>query len=279
MDKPSRNVFRVVQLTDLHLGAVQDYRLADIPTLHSFTETLERVMATLAPDHLILSGDLAADCEEGAYRQLAATLAAARTATPVPVSCIPGNHDDPVRLSRYFPCHDRALSVAGWRLLLLDTHVAGSVAGNLSPSALQLVEQTLSLTDTPPDASVGAGSVSSPTLVFMHHPPLSVGCAWLDQHQVANGPRLLELLAAAPAVKGVFTGHVHQSGRFPFGHFAVHTTPSTCFQFTPNSRHFSIDELPPGLRVIDLYADGRFDTEVIYLQDYPYRPQRSSRGY
>lgn len=275
MDTSSRQGFRLVQLTDLHLGSERDYRLADIPTFHSFTATLQWAITRLAPDHLILSGDLAADCEDGAYRLLAEVLSAAA----VPVSCTPGNHDDPARLSRYFPCHDRELMVAGWRLLLLDTQVAGSVAGNLDPAALQLVERALGRFGAQPESMSGREGEPPPTLVFMHHPPLSVDCAWLDRHQVANGPRLLELLVSSPAVKGVFTGHVHQSRRFPFGHFAVHTTPSTCFQFTPGSREFSIDELPPGLRVIDLYPDGRFETEVIFLQDYPFRPQSDSSGY
>lgn len=275
MDTSSRQGFRLVQLTDLHLGAARDFRLADIPTLHSFTETLHFAMTELAPDHLILSGDLAADCEDGAYRLLAEVLGT----TTVPVSCLPGNHDDPARLSRYFPCHDRELMVNGWRLLLLDTQVAGSVAGNLGSAGLQLVEQSLNRFGSQPDSRSDLGVVAPPTLVFMHHPPLSVDCAWLDRHQVASGPKLLELLAASPAVKAVFTGHVHQNGRFPFGHFAVHTTPSTCFQFTPGSREFSIDERPPGLRVIDLYPGGRFETEVIYLQGYPFRPQSDSSGY
>lgn len=264
---PSRNRFRLVQFTDLHLGAEPGYRLMGIPTLHSFSAALRLALAELAPDHLILSGDLAAESEEGAYRQLARML----EAIEVPVSCTPGNHDDPALLSRYFPCHDRALAVAGWQLLLLDTRVAGSVAGNLGSDALDLVARSLDPHRSP--------TASEPTLVFMHHPPLSVGCAWLDRHQVANGAALLECLAARPAVKGVFTGHVHQSGCVPVGHFAVHTTPSTCFQFTPGSEHFAVDDLPPGLRVIDLYADGRFETEVIHLQDYGFRPQRDSGGY
>lgn len=267
MNTLSPNRFRLVQLTDLHLGAEPDYRLMGVPTLHSFSAVLRLTLTELAPDHLILSGDLAAESEDGAYRQLARMLAS----VTVPVSCVPGNHDDPALLERYFPCHDRVLTVAGWQLLLLDTRMAGSVAGNLGSAALDLVERSLDPRRSP--------AASRPALVFMHHPPLSVGCAWLDRHQVANGSALLESLAARPAVKGVFTGHVHQEGCFPFGHFAVHTTPSTCFQFTAGSERFAIDSLPPGLRVIDLYADGHFETRVVYLQGYEFHPQGDSGGY
>jgi Icc protein len=43
------------------------------------------------------------------------------------------------------------------------------------------------------------------------------------------------------------------------------STPSTCAQFRPGSDSFAIDERPPGYRWLDLRADGRLDTEVVWL--------------
>lgn len=263
MSTSSPAFFRLIQLSDLHLGARADFRLAGIPTHRSFSETLNFAVRELNPDHLILTGDLAADCEEQAYAELSRQLAG----VDVPFSCLPGNHDDPDVLGRFFPCQHREVTLAGWRLLLLDTRVAGEVGGNLGQVALDRVADVLAREDR------------RPVLVFMHHPPLSVGCAWLDRQQVASGPELLALLAAHSSVKAAFTGHVHQARSIAFAHFQVHTTPSTCFQFTPGSDDFSIDDLPPGLRIIDLYPEGHLDTRVLHLRDFAFRPERGSSGY
>lgn len=246
----------------MHIGERTNFRLAGIPTRDSLAETLD-LAVNLKADHLVLTGDLAADCNAGAYAEIARQLAH----VDVTASCLPGNHDAPDMLSRFLPCHHREIVLADWRLLLLDTQVPGEVGGNLDQAALDFVNNALECGDR------------RPILVFMHHPPLSVGCAWLDQHQVANGAELLALLSGSPAVRGVFTGHVHQARSISCAHFHVYTTPSTCFQFTPGSERFAIDDLPPGLRIIDLYPDGRCDTEVMYLQDFAFRPERDSPSY
>ena len=50
------------------------------------------------------------------------------------------------------------------------------------------------------------------------------------------------------------------------------STPSTCAQFLPRSDFFALDERPPGLRWLELHADGRIETEVAWV------PQRRLIG-
>ena len=45
------------------------------------------------------------------------------------------------------------------------------------------------------------------------------------------------------------------------------STPSTCLQFLPNSDSFAVDSRPPGYRWVDLMANGRIDTEVVWVPD------------
>lgn len=262
MTAPSSR-FRLLQLTDLHLGHGENFRLANIPTLDSFVATLDHAIDELHPDHVVLTGDLAANGEPVAYDELVQILEARR----LPVSCLPGNHDDPELMRRVVLCHDREEVLAGWRLLLLNTAIPGEVGGQLADATMAWVAEALARDD------------ARPILVFMHHPPLPVGCAWLDRQRVSNGADLIELLRASPRVKAVFTGHVHQAFYACLGSFAVYSAPSTCFQFTPNSDVFAIDELPPGMRVIDLYPDGRLETQVVHLPDYPIKPALNSVGY
>ncbi len=254
---------RLVQLTDLHLGPDPDFTLAGIPTLRGFIDTLSHTARDWQPDHLILSGDLAADCDAAAYAELARVLAT----QGVPASCLPGNHDDPALLGRWFPCHHREIEVGGWRLLLLDTGVRGEVAGYLDESGVALLADAL------------AGDDPRPMAVFMHHPPVSVGCAWLDRHRVRNGDQVMAMLTASPVVKAVFAGHVHQDFETVVDGLRVYASPATCFQFLPRSDTFAIDTRPPGFRVIDLDADGRLQTRVAWLEGFPFRPEVGSRGY
>ena len=44
------------------------------------------------------------------------------------------------------------------------------------------------------------------------------------------------------------------------------STPSTCAQFLPGSEFFALDDRPPGMRWIELYDDGRIETEVAWVR-------------
>ena len=43
------------------------------------------------------------------------------------------------------------------------------------------------------------------------------------------------------------------------------STPSTCAQFLPRSEFFALDDRPPGLRWLELHADGHIETEVAWV--------------
>jgi Icc protein len=38
--------------------------------------------------------------------------------------------------------------------------------------------------------------------------------------------------------------------------------PSTCFQFKPKCKDFTLDEIAPGYRVLQLYPNGHIETQV-----------------
>jgi Icc protein len=43
------------------------------------------------------------------------------------------------------------------------------------------------------------------------------------------------------------------------------SSPSTCTQFRPNSDDFALDVRPPGYRWLDLTANGKIQTKVVWL--------------
>jgi len=54
--------------------------------------------------------------------------------------------------------------------------------------------------------------------------------------------------------------------------------PSTCVQFKPHQPVFAIDEQQPGFRLLQLYSDGRVDTQVQRVNYRPL-PDLAARGY
>jgi Icc protein len=61
--------------------------------------------------------------------------------------------------------------------------------------------------------------------------------------------------------------------------YRVLGTPSTCFQFTPGSTEFRVNDTAPGYRLIELYADGRVESEVIRLLEPMDGLQTDTHGY
>lgn len=99
----------------------------------------------------------------------------------------------------------------------------------------------------------------------MHHPPIPVGCDWLDKQRVSNADQLERIVSGAGNVSAIFCGHVHQATETAWAGTTVYTSPSTCFQFAANSPGFAMSDDCPGYRWIDLHADGHLETGVNVL--------------
>lgn len=242
----------IVQLSDPHLFGDRHGQLLGLETAASFQGVLQRIkdMDPL-PDLFLLTGDLAQDHSAAAYRYLWQCLSPFQR----PIYWIPGNHDDlgAMGLELTQPPFNplKSFTVGGWRILLLNSQVTGSVYGQLSPATLDQLAQDL-------DAAT-----DQPTLLALHHPPFKVGAQWLDGSRLRNPEDLFALLDQHPQVKLVIFGHIHQAFDRQRQDVSYLGTPSTCIQFRPQSNDFSLDTCDPGFRQLWLFADGRFETEVI----------------
>lgn len=263
----ARRSWRLIQITDPHIGDDREHRLAGIQTHESYRAVLAAVAAmTPVPDLIMVTGDIAAQGSAKAYELFSQQI----KFLDLPYAWLPGNHDDfavmqqSVSSSPYWPL----LEFGVWRVLSLNTAVAGQTPGALTAEELLFLDSAL------------AREARNPAIIFMHHPPVAVGCAWLDRQRVANAAELATVVGRHRNVKAIFTGHVHQVFQVDWAGTTVHTTPSTCFQFAANRRDFALADDPPGFRWIDLHVDGRLDTGVIYLDsDSRQRVDHSSSGY
>ena len=101
-----------------------------------------------------------------------------------------------------------------------------------------------------------------PTVIALHHPPFHVNSDWLDTSTLQNPEELFAVLERHSQVQLVLFGHIHQE--FNHQRHGVHYlgTPSTSIQFEPQSSKFSLDHKYPGFRLLNLYADGTWETWI-----------------
>ncbi len=229
--------FLLAQLTDFHVRAAADGdqgadRLAAV---------VEAVLALdPLPGAVLVTGDLTENGAASEYERVRDLLAP----LPMPAHMLPGNHDDRAAMSAHFPGGSGAeewsyaAPLGPLRLVACDTTVPGQDGGSLDAERLAWLAGELER------------DRDMPTLLAMHHPPISIGVHALDEiglptaHSAAVG-RLLE---EHPQVARVVTGHVHTAAVGQIGGCGVFTCPST---FRPaelnlgEARPIDLGEGPP----------------------------------
>lgn len=248
---------RFVQISDLHVFGDKNHALLGVNTLESLEAVLNRLrIDPVQPDFILLTGDLSQDESEAAYRAIADKM----KTFPVPVYWIPGNHDDPKKMSHVFPCENisnlKHIVLEHWHLILLDTKKPHAVEGYLDETQLRFLQHCL---DMYPEHKA---------IVVLHHHPIPVGCKWLDRLGLTNADDLWKILARYPHAKTILFGHVHQECVGEKNGVKYFSAPSTCIQFKRKSDTFALERLNPGYRWIDLYPDGDLKTGLCRLDEY-----------
>ena len=261
---------RVLQITDCHLGKEVGEQLVGMDTDASLDYVLKQLQSEQNSAELLLAtGDLSNHGSHEAYSRLFDKLKPLN----LPNAWLAGNHDSRALMVETVgeACMPRAVTLGRWLILMLDSAVPGQVGGELGEQELARIEPLLNAV---PEADH--------VLVCLHHQPVSIGCEWLDEQQVADSDALIDLLTKEPRLRGIIWGHVHQAfsaedARLPG--VKLLSAPSTCIQFAPNSTGFKLDECAPGYRWLDLHADGRIDSDISRLKNINLHVDYSSQGY
>ncbi|WP_291425278.1 phosphodiesterase [Deinococcus sp.] len=189
----------IAQLSDTHVDLSRPAK----------AQALQRAVAhlnqlPLRPDAVIVSGDCAEHGPPGEYALFRERLAP----LPMPVYVIPGNHDQRDELGRAVgPQGTQALDgfmqyvveCDPLRLIALDTHVPGESGGLLCEKRLGWLQDRLS--EAP----------QTPTLIFMHHPPLVTGIQPVDRTELEGAGAFADIIRQHPQVRRVVAGHIHMS--------------------------------------------------------------------
>ena len=207
----------------------------------------------------VITGDLADQGERAAYAALRDCLEDLRPECRL----LLGNHDDRSAFRDVFadaPLDPNGfvqsrLDVDGWSLIFLDTlDDAHPGRGLLCDRRLGWLEDALK------------DHRHKPTVVFMHHPPASIGVPCFEDMLLANGAVFLELLDAFPNVRHIAFGHVHMtlSGRWQRASYSA--SRGTCHKIAPSlvSDHVTYVDAGPSFDVLLLGDDG---TVIIHTID------------
>jgi len=248
----------LAQITDTHLLEHPNDLLRGYNPLQNLKTVLHEV-ARHQPDGLLLTGDLADQGSTAAYEHLQAAL----SEFDCPVYWLPGNHDDVSNLksvlqsSQYHP--PQAIDLGEWRLLTLNSVLAEAKFGEGDLGEDQLQWLSAELKHYP----------HRPTVVALHHHPVPTGIAWMDQISLQNADDLLAVLDSAPQVRMVLFGHIHHALQHPWQRSNKKQVeflgcPSSCSQIEPPTPVADHDR--PGFRLIHLYRDGQYRTQVQRVQ-------------
>ena len=262
-------VFRILQLTDLHVFAEPHQRLKGIPTRECLQDVVDHILATESSfDQVIITGDHTHDELSASYQAVKSILSPWYDR----LWQVPGNHDNRSVLREVFG--DRVtgsgdqrvtfhFDAGPWLCVGLDTHVPSEVAGHIDKSQIAWLATLLKKS--------GAERIA----LFLHHPPVGVNSIWMDQIGLSGRELLQDLVRDDRRIKLICCGHVHHEFHATLGHAEVMTTPATGIQFDPVGDTPAFASDAPGYRVIEL--DGKwFSTHVVRLPVATYTPVTDS---
>lgn len=254
----------ILQITDIHFREQVEGTIYGVETQILFEKTLKQIKDEVDSgkrqiDVLLATGDISQDGSAASYQRFHEFL------KPLNTSCyyLQGNHDyvqpmlDEFGEARVAPCcaSEEDLQGSPWKIVLINSSVEDQVGGHFGEEQLIYLENTL------------RACGDAPVLLCFHHHPMLINCAWLDKQVIDDADKFFEILDKFTNIKLCIYGHVHQDRLIEKQGIPFYATPSTCAQFKPEMDDFALDEKAPAYRWIRCYDDGRFETEVVRLNN------------
>ncbi|MCZ6730541.1 MAG: phosphodiesterase [SAR324 cluster bacterium] len=215
----------IAQITDMHVKAPGHPAYGRVDTGGYLRRCVDHLNSLQpAPQLVFATGDLvhAGAPEEYAHcRELLAQLR-------MPCYLLTGNHDDRAGIREAFPGHTYlpqedeflhyVVEQGPLRFICLDTLVPGEPWGLMCRERLDWLAERL------------AEAPSQPTVILMHHPPVSIGIAFMDGHGLDGADAMAEVVAAHSQVQRVLCGHIHRPIQALWAKTMVSVAPSPAHQ-------------------------------------------------
>jgi 3',5'-cyclic-AMP phosphodiesterase len=230
----------LVQISDIHIGGNESGQ-DPVPRLEAVIESIRSLPN--APDAVLVSGDLTDHGTAEEYAIIAELLAR----FDLPLYVLPGNHDDRGRIRTAFDLPGEgdepirySVEVGDLRLVLLDSNVPGRDPGAFDEERLRWLDQEL------------GREPERPTLLAVHHTPLTTGISEWDAINLEAGDReaLGAVAARHPQLRAIVGGHLHRVAASALVGCPVISAPSTYLQVRPNFYRDEIEWVdPPGFAI------------------------------
>lgn len=196
---------KFIHLSDLHI-AVNPQASAIKGGLERSQKAIADIKARFEDaEFVVVTGDLIADPDEGAYKLVADTFGA----LSCPVHFILGNHDDRQMAMAHLPqlrADEGGFAHYAQRLsygvgLFLDTVRPGHPGGQFCQARQHWLNEQL------------AAYAGEPLFVFMHHAPFATGLVAMDAMgmDAKSGQALGDILCRHSGPRHLFMGHYHRA--------------------------------------------------------------------
>jgi Icc protein len=242
----------LVQLSDLHIGGDEN-GMDPIPRLEAVIAAVQSLPNR--PDAVLVSGDLTDDGAAPGYRVARELL----EQLDVPLHVIPGNHDDRARLREAFDLPgsgdgriNYSAKVGDLRVVAFDSIVPGQDPGDFPPEQLRWLDEEL------------ADEPETPTLLALHHTPLTTGIPEWDEINLLAPQRdaLAGVVARHPQLRAIVGGHLHRVAVSTLAGCPVLCAPSTYWQVRPNFARDEVHTLDTPGFAIHALRDGELSSQV-----------------
>ena len=217
----------IAQITDLHVTTPED-----LLNKNRNEERLRQVLAAIHQLHprpvaIIASGDLVDRASLPEYLELRESL----KNVEIPLYFGMGNHDARGPFLEVFAGPHAQTDENGFvqyavdfedlRVIMCDTLDEGRHSGAFCETRAAWLARTL---DAKPN---------TPTLLMLHHPPVSSGIAWMDPEQDSDWiERLGAVLRGRSQIRTIAAGHLHRGFVTTFAGHLLAAAPATSIQLT-----------------------------------------------
>ncbi|MDQ7090787.1 MAG: 3',5'-cyclic-AMP phosphodiesterase [Methylococcales bacterium] len=258
----------ILHISDFHVLPTTGETLLGIDTEYYFKRILKAAHERHGKfDLIVASGDLAQQPCVDSYQRIHKVFSKYDTKT----ICLPGNHDDYALmtwlLNKDKVSCEKQLLLENWQIICLNSKKPNDAGGKLTALELDFLEKTLKKKQRPH------------VMVVVHHHCIPSESEWLDTMLIENSREFLDCLKDYSEVKLIVTGHIHQSRESSQQGLTILSTPSTCFQFKPKCKNFTLDSVMPGYRVIELSTEGAIKTNVHRLSGDQNELENNQNGY
>lgn len=254
---------KLLVMTDLHIVAQGETIIGIDPAIR-LRSALKHAYRTHGDAKcLLLTGDLTHHGTQVEYERLRDILAE----FPLPIHMTLGNHDDRENFLRVFPDTpladgfvQNAFDLDGYRLIILDSldqspdnpiHHSGLIC----PTRMAWLQSELRAAE---DKEV---------LIFIHHPPMSVGFDGMDRIGLRNRQELRDLLNEFGNIRHIIAGHVHRtiSGSVEGLSFSIFKSPSHQMPMIEKSDDSALSVDEPGAYGILRLSQNRV---IVHSEDF-----------